>query len=240
MDHTHCLPSRARLLIYIELSLWYLLSKCVRSQDPTGTKFPLKYRTSPCSSHLGARVTGGREAELGLPCFALCPNRGRPSPDMGTDIGPGQQGGLGGTCKAAGEGRAGLPAAETICLLFSTLEQPIPTLSCQKSLLAQPEGWFLSSSHRIYFCIPSSHYWPRLRQMVLGTKQMLWFLFLSLSLMCLHLSLGASLDQTGLKSWSEIFLPGTPFLLSDISSICKIIWKKVNSYLWQKPSASQE
>lgn len=39
-----------------------------------------------------------------------------------------------------GESWAGLPAAKTICILFSTPEQPMPSWSCQKRLWAQPEG----------------------------------------------------------------------------------------------------
>ena len=51
-------------------------------QDPTAwTKSSLTCRTTPCSSHLGSRVTGGREAELGLPWSTQRQIRGRSSPE---------------------------------------------------------------------------------------------------------------------------------------------------------------
>lgn len=112
-----------------------------KSQDPTTqTKFSLTCRIIPCSSHLGVRVKGGREVELGLSGFTLCPKEGRSPPEHWPRhrYGLWTAGWAGRNTHSSYGGTSGLPAAETTHLLFFALEQPIPRWSRQMSR-AQPE-----------------------------------------------------------------------------------------------------
>ena len=126
-------------------------------------KFSLTCRIVPWSSHLGARVTEGREGELGLPWLTLCPNWGRSPPEHwpSTDMGSGEKSLLGGTCKAAGEGHLGFQLQRPFTSSSLHLSNPSPgghvrrrlELSLREEFLSEEFLWsqllFPMSSHLI-------------------------------------------------------------------------------------------